>query len=527
MAPLRAAKDRWTAIHAAIQLARNLPPGEREAWFRGASFPHGDPLVSQMFMLELEELLFEADPYRLVAAEMMVEEGKPLRRRERSKGQLERLAKMDAEKLIAVGQSASNAEHGREMMLAGMKELVEHQPATVLELALNFPPPGWHPSPEMIALLAKAGGGDADKLLQLAEGRGDQWRSMLRAAAGEAMLAKDLDAGIHWLSDAPDSKALFAALFSDFFLENPESRNNARRLAGNLALLPDDFAKTMRNARDGMPWPSALDAKGNEDIWLTADLDRLGMQDWQQAEFREGVVLSMARQDPLSVMKYLNNPAVFSPEKRKPALVRMLKSQLYEGGEMPPDLLAMLGAEEIKMLQDEEAKIRAEETVFKPRLGVTEEFAKILADPASDDLGIESTNWTPDQLEEGLAYVRNAKPEVLRQLTERAMRTNWISAPLEAEIYRLALVNKLEIPELDEKVVEIAIGMTAAQPAKAAAWAEKLPPGAGRLYSIQNIAAGWNASDPAGAAAWISRLKDPSEVDAAKTAIRTYLKQVE
>jgi hypothetical protein len=518
MAPLRAAKDRWTAIHAAIQLARSIPPRERQEWLEGVRFRHADPLVVEMFKTELEELLFQEDPYALVAAQ--IASGK-----QSAGAHLTRLAKLDPAKLIAFGQAAADPVHGRRMIFAGMTELVTSDPATVLKLALEFPPPvdGNELPKDMVRLLAKAGGNDAEKLLDLSDARGDRWRSMLRAAAAQATVTKNFAQGLQWIAAQPDAGVLFKSLFSVGGISMEEMKTNARKIAENLGALPPEFVATVRRAAFANSWPLSYDISGAEDIWLAADLKRLGFPAKEQSRIRLDAMRSLVWQDAATVAKYLADPAFLAAEDRKALLLDLQVRQLQGMRPMAPEILAALGEADRKLLAEAEAKFRSnQQQAPKGPLSVPEQIVASMTEKGSEALHLQVVNWGPEQMDEALAYIRGAKPEILKEMVKRIQRTGAPPLPLAAELYRLALVNNMATPKVREELIETSIHWGSRQPAKAAAWVETLPAGPERLCSIQNVAAQWSAGDPSGAAAWIATLKDSAESEAAKEAVKIY-----
>ncbi len=517
MAPLRGAKDRWTAIHAAIQLARSIPPGERQAWLDGARFRHADPLVVTIFTLELEELLFQEDPYALVAARMAAD-------KHWGGGYLSRLAKLDPEKLIAFGRSAADPAQGRQMMLAGMNELVTRDPAATLKLALEFPPPadGKELPKDMVRLLAKAGAGDAEKLLDLADARGDRWRSLLRAAAAQTLVTKDFPTGLKWMAAEPDGAVLFHAVFGVGNRPFAEVQENVRLIAANLASFTPEFVQAVSRSAFTNRWPSSYDYSGAEEVWLAADLGRLGYSAQEQIELHGEILQTLSWHDGAAALKYLADPAMkITPDQRQVILQGLRDRQLSSGQPMPPEMQAILTEAEVAMLKSREAKI-AEYQTPKKAPGIPEQFAEVMSEPGSESMLMHSENWGEEQVAEALAYVRNAKPEVLADMVKRMQHTGAPLSALAAEIYRLALVNNIATKKVREELIETGIHWASEEPDKASAWAESLPAGPERLCTIRNIAAQWNAGDPGGATKWIAGLKDPAEAEAAKEAIRIY-----
>jgi hypothetical protein len=516
-ARVRAAKDRWTAIHAAIQLAREIPPGERRAWLDVGRFRHADPLVMQMFILELEELLFQADPYALVAWELASG------RRSASK-HLQRLARQDADGLIAFGQSFSDPVQGRSMIFAALKELVSRDSDRVLKLALDFPPPPDSDDlpMEMVRLLAEAGEANAGKLLNLAETKGDRWRGLLRASAARAMVAKDFGSGLKWLCAEPDAALLYTGAFGINGSTMEEMRGNARKLAENLDLLPDGFARVLNRAMETGGWPNVLDMGGGEELWLAADLGRLGIGSREQGQIRIDLVDMLAKDNLAAALKYLADPALFGTKQRKDALRKIHYMQQLRGKDMPAEMRAALTEDEAKMIAEMDALYQKNQAAPKKPLTVPEQFVAAMNDAGSDALHLRSENWAPEDLDQALAYVRDANPELLAELTKRIMRTGYPLKPLAAEIYKLALVNNIASLKVREELIETAIHWGDSDPVRAAAWAESLPAGPERLRSLQNIAAQWNRDDPAGAERWISTLKDKTEAEAAREAVRIF-----
>ncbi|WP_035613836.1 hypothetical protein [Haloferula sp. BvORR071] len=519
MAPLRATKDRWTAIHAAIQLARGIPPRERQAWLDGTRFRHADPLVVQMFTVELEELLFQEDPYALVTAQIAGD------KRGSASRNLARLAKLDPEKLIAFGKTAANPDHGRRMIFAAMEELVGRDPATVLKLALEFPPPadGQALSKDMVRLLAKGAVNDPEKLLDLADARGDRWRALLRAAAAQAVVAKDFTSGVKWLAAQPDGGALYQAIFGIGGVSMEESKVNARKIAENLSLFTPDFVASLQRSSFANSWPMTYDMIGSEELWLSADLGRLGFSSQEQGKLRFEAIEAISRRDAAAAIKYLTDPAMgITAELRRALLLGMRSTQLSMGKEIPPEMLAILTEAELTALKSQEAKFQQNQATPKKPLSIPEQFAEVFNEPNSDSMLMRSENWGPDQIQEALTFVRNAKPEVLADMVKRMQHTGAPLLDLSAEIYRLALVNNLATKKVREELIETAIHWGSREPDKASAWVLTLPAGPERLCSIQNIAAQWSSGDPNGAAKWIATLKDPAEAAAAKEAIRLY-----
>ena len=518
IARVRGAKDRWTAIHVAIQLAREIPTSERRAWLQDDRFRHPDPLVMQMFTLELEELLYQEDPFALLEWEIASSSRSAPKH-------LQRLAKEDVEALLARGQGSANPAQRQTMVFAALKELVNTDPDRVLKLALDFPPP---PDTEdlpmdMVRLLAKAGEADSAKLLTLAETKGDRWRSVLRASAARAMMAKDFAAGLKWLGSETDAEVLYAGAFGMNGSTMDEIRGNARKLAEHLALLPDGFAGVLNRSLNTGSWPDVMDMGGAEELWLAADLERLGVGSREQVQMRSDLVDMLANDNIAAAMKYLADPALFSAKQRMETLRKIRYSQHLRGKEMPAEMAAALSADEAKALAEMDAKYQAQRAAApKGPLSIPEQFERAMNDPGSDALHLPAHNWGPEHLDQALAYVRAADPELIAVLAKRLMRTGGSLNPIAGEVYRLALVNNQATPKMREQLIETSIHWGGADPVRAAAWAETLPGGAERLRSIQNIAAQWGRQDPTAAEAWIATLKDQAEANAAREAVRIF-----
>jgi hypothetical protein len=518
IARVRGAKDRWTAIHAAIQLAREIPPGERRTWLQDGRFRHPDPLVAQMFTLELEELMYREDPFALLEWEMA-------NNSRSAPKHLQRLAKEDAEALLARGQGSTNPEQGRSMIFAALKELVNTEPDRVLKLAVDFPPP---PDTDdlpmdMVRLLAKAGEADSSKLLDLAETKGDRWRSVLRASAARAMISKDFAAGLKWLAAEPDAGVLYAGAFNANGATMDEMRGNARKLAEHLALLPDDFAGMVNGVTLGGNWPDLYNVGGGEELWLEADLGRLGIGSREQVQLRAKLVEMLSGRDVSAAMKYLADPALFSAKQRMEALRQMRYDQQLRGKEMPAEMAAALSTDEVKAVAEMDAKHQAQRAAApKGPLSISEQFARAMNDPDSDALHLPTHNWGPESRDQALAYVRAASSEKVAEMAERLTRTGGNLGSISGEIFRLALVNNTATAKQREHLIETSIHWGGDDPVRAAAWAETLPAGTERLRSIQNIAAQWSRQDPAGSEAWIATLKDKAEADAAREAVRIF-----
>jgi hypothetical protein len=516
IARVRGAKDRWTAIHAAIQLAREIPSGDRRAWLQDARFRHPDPLVVQMFTQELEELAYQEDPFELLEWEMANNSRSAPRH-------LQRLAKEDVEALLSRGQGSANPAQRQTMIFAALKELVNTDPNRVIRLALDLPPP---PDTEdlpmdMVRLLAKAGEADSAKLLTLAETKGDRWRSVLRASAARAMMAKDFATGLKWLVSEPDAELLYAGAFGMIGSTTEEMRGNARKLAEHLALLPDGFADVLSRSLNTPSWPNPMDTSGAEELWLAADLGRLGIGSREQAQVRSDLVDTLTNDNIAAAMKYLADPALFSAKQRMETLRKIRYSQHLRGKEMPAEMTAALSADEAKALAEMDAKYQAQRAAApKGPLSIPEQFERAMNDPGSDALHLPAHNWGPEHLDQALAYVRAADPELIGVLAKRLMRTGGSLNPIAGEVYRLALVNNQATPKMREQLIETSIHWGGADPVRAAAWADTLPGGTERLRSIQNIAAQWSRQDPSAAEAWIVTLKEKVEADAAREAVR-------
>jgi hypothetical protein len=516
IARVRGAKDRWTAIHAAIQLAREIPSGDRRAWLQDARFRHPDPLVVQMFTQELEELAYQEDPFELLEWEMA-------NNSRSAPKHLQRLAKEDVEALLSRGQGSANPAQRQTMIFAALKELVNTDPNRVIRLALDLPPP---PDTEdlpmdMVRLLAKAGEADSAKLLTLAETKGDRWRSVLRASAARAMMAKDFATGLKWLVSEPDAELLYAGAFGMIGSTTEEIRGNARKLAEHLALLPDGFADVLSRSLNTPSWPNPMDTSGAEELWLAADLGRLGIGSREQAQVRSDLVDTLTNDNIAAAMKYLADPALFSAKQRMETLRKIRYSQHLRGKEMPAEMTAALSADEAKALAEMDAKYQAQRAAApKGPLSIPEQFERAMNDPGSDALHLPAHNWGPEHLDQALAYVRAADPELIGVLAKRLMRTGGSLNPIAGEVYRLALVNNQATPKMREQLIETSIHWGGADPVRAAAWADTLPGGTERLRSIQNIAAQWSRQDPSAAEAWIVTLKEKVEADAAREAVR-------
>jgi hypothetical protein len=516
IARVRGAKDRWTAIHAAIQLAREIPSGDRRAWLQDARFRHPDPLVVQMFTQELEELAYQEDPFELLEWEMA-------NNSRSAPKHLQRLAKEDVEALLSRGQGSANPAQRQTMIFAALKELVNTDPNRVIRLALDLPPP---PDTEdlpmdMVRLLAKAGEADSAKLLTLAETKGDRWRSVLRASAARAMMAKDFATGLKWLVSEPDAELLYAGAFGMIGSTTEEMRGNARKLAEHLALLPDGFADVLSRSLNTPSWPNPMDTGGAEELWLAADLGRLGIGSREQAQVRSDLVDTLTNDNIAAAMKYLADPALFSAKQRMETLRKIRYSQHLRGKEMPAEMTAALSADEAKALAEMDAKYQAQRAAApKGPLSIPEQFERAMNDPGSDALHLPAHNWGPEHLDQALAYVRAADPELIGVLAKRLMRTGGSLNPIAGEVYRLALVNNQATPKMREQLIETSIHWGGADPVRAAAWADTLPGGTERLRSIQNIAAQWSRQDPSAAEAWIVTLKEKVEADAAREAVR-------
>jgi hypothetical protein len=516
IARVRGAKDRWTAIHAAIQLAREIPSGDRRAWLQDARFRHPDPLVVQMFTQELEELAYQEDPFELLEWEMANNSRSAPRH-------LQRLAKEDVEALLSRGQGSANPAQRQTMIFAALKELVNTDPNRVIRLALDLPPP---PDTEdlpmdMVRLLAKAGEADSAKLLTLAETKGDRWRSVLRASAARAMMTKDFATGLKWLVSEPDAELLYAGAFGMIGSTTEEMRGNARKLAEHLALLPDGFADVLSRSLNTPSWPNPMDTGGAEELWLAADLGRLGIGSREQAQVRSDLVDTLTNDNIAAAMKYLADPALFSAKQRMETLRKIRYSQHLRGKEMPAEMTAALSADEAKALAEMDAKYQAQRAAApKGPLSIPEQFERAMNDPGSDALHLPAHNWGPEHLDQALAYVRAADPELIGVLAKRLMRTGGSLNPIAGEVYRLALVNNQATPKMREQLIETSIHWGGADPVRAAAWADTLPGGTERLRSIQNIAAQWSRQDPSAAEAWIVTLKEKVEADAAREAVR-------
>ena len=520
---VREAKDRWTAIHAAIELARSIPAGERRAWLQDGRFRHSDPLVEEMFALQLEELLFQEDPFALIEWEMATG-------RESAKKHLARIAREDVEALIARGQGSADVEKGRMMLFAAMKVLVDREPERVLKMALEFPSPadGNELPKNMVHLLAKASGGDAAKLLDLSETKGDRWRALLRAAAARAMVGKDVAGGLKWITSEPDAGKLFAevflfaGVFSEEMMSVEEREANKRWVAEHLDQIPDGFAGVVGRATRLGSWPSIMDFGGVEKLWLAADLGRLGVSTREQETLRIDLLMTLANSDPAAVAKHLDDPAMFSVTQRKQALQRVGQMQIMWHGKLPEEIMAVLKEDEAKAMEGMVADYKKGQATVKKPLGIPEQFTALMNERGSESLHLRAENWTPEQVNQALTYVRDADPKLLAELTKRILHTGYPFKPVAAEIYRLALVNKIVSPRLREEIIETSIHWADADPVRAASWVETLPAGVERQRSIQNVAAQWNRDDPAGAQAWIATLKDKAEADAAREAVRIF-----
>lgn len=523
VARVRGAKDRWTAIHAAIELARSIPAGERRTWLQDGRFRHPDPLVTQMFTLQLEELLFQDDPFALIEWEMATG-------RDAAQKHLARIAREDVEALIARGQGSADVQKGRAMLFTAMKVLVEREPERVLKMALEFPPPadGNELPKSMVHLLAKASGGNASKLLDLSETKGDRWRALLRAAAARAMVEKDVASGLKWIIAEPDGGRLFTEAFlfhgvySEEMMSVAELDANKRWVAEHLNQLPDGFIREINRGRRLGSWPSMSDFAGVEKFWLAADLGRLGISTREQEDFRVDLMMMMANNDPAAVAKHLDDPAMFSVTQRKLAIQRISQMQIGWHGKLPDEIMAVLKEDEMKVVEAMVANNKKDQTTVKKPLSIPEQFTTLMNEPGSESLHLRAENWAPEQEDQALAYVRNADPKLLAELTKRILRTGYPFKPVAAEIYRRALENNIVSPRLREEIIETSIHWADADPIRAAAWVETLPGGVERLRSIQNVAAQWTRDDPAGAQAWIATLKDKAEAEAAREAVRIF-----
>lgn len=517
LAPLRAAKDRWTAIHAAIQLAREIPPQERLAWLDGARFRHSDPLVVQMFMAELEELLFTDDPYGFVATGIAKDR--------RTVGRyLTRLAEQDPEGLIAFGKQYENPEQGRRMMLAGMNVLVEKDPARVLALALEFPPPGkGEPSAEMTRLLAKAAGNDSGKLLDLADQRGDRWRVQLRASAVQAMAKTDMANAVRWLAGQPDGARLYAAAFDMVGMPLADARAESKRIAEHLAEFSPKFAVELNRTVSG-GWPGIFRMMGCEELWLAADLSKLGVSKKWQTDVVKSALGSLSSRDPVAAARYLAEHPDFPAKSRQEVLRNMEELLQMTGGEVSAEMASFLTEAEFTRLKEASARNHEPPKPAPKPPTIADQFAEAMKGPVSDALMLRA-QWTPAQFEEALTYVRSAPPEKLQEMAARLVYTGNPMPQLAAEIYRLALVNGVSNPKANLKVIEIAIHWGESDPVSAAAWATSFPAGKERISAMQNIAAQWSFSDPQGAERWITGLKDPEEARQVREAVKIALEQ--
>ncbi|MEK7949502.1 hypothetical protein [Luteolibacter soli] len=512
MAPLRAAKDRWTAIHAAIQLARDIPPQERLAWLDGGLFRHPDPLVVKLFMGELEGLLFNEDPYGFVADGIA-------KGRRTAVQHLARLAEQDAEGLIDFGKKLANPEQGRRMMFAGMKVLVDRDPAAVLALALEFPPPGnGEPAGEMTRLLAKAAGHDGEKLLNLADQRGDRWRAQLRAAAAQAMMTKDMGNAVRWLSTQPDGARLYAAAFDlagGMSLE--EMQAESKRVAEHLGDFSPKFAADLNRTIPG-GWPG-IRTRGCEELWLAADYSQLGFSKKQTADTLKSALGGLFSHDPVAAARYLSEHTDFPAKARQELIGNLEQRYGVTREEVPAELASFLTEAEFNRLKD--AGMRSREKSQQPQKTptVADEFAEAMSGPVEDALMLRS-QWTPAQMEEAVAYVRNAPPEKLKEMADRLVYTGNPLQPIAAEIYRMALVKGVGNATTSEEMIEISIHWGGSDPTAASAWAESLPAGPERLCAVRNIASQWSFNDPAAAERWIAGLKDASEAKEARQAVK-------
>jgi len=222
-----------------------------------------------------------------------------------------------------------------------------------------------------------------------------------------------------------------------------------------------------------------------------------------------------------AAMKYLADPALFSAKQRMETLRKIRYSQHLRGKEMPAEMTAALSADEAKALAEMDAKYQAQRAAApKGPLSIPEQFERAMNDPGSDALHLPAHNWGPEHLDQALAYVRAADPELIGVLAKRLMRTGGSLNPIAGEVYRLALVNNQATPKMREQLIETSIHWGGADPVRAAAWADTLPGGTERLRSIQNIAAQWSRQDPSAAEAWIVTLKEKVEADAAREAVR-------
>ncbi|HEY1122795.1 MAG TPA: hypothetical protein VGE67_14385 [Haloferula sp.] len=517
LAPLRAAKDRWTAIHAAIQLAREMPPQERLAWLDGAKFRHSDPLVVQMFMAELEELLYSDDPYGFVATSLAKER--------RTVGRyLTRLSEQDAEGLIAFGKQYENPELGRRMMLSGMKVLVEKDPARVLALALEFPPPGkGEPSSEMTRLLAKAAANDSGKLLDLADQRGDRWRGQLRAAATQVMAKVDMANAIRWLSAQSDGARLYEAAFDMAGIPQADATAESKRIAEHAAEFSPKLAAELNGtAPEG--WPGIFRMMGCEESWLAADLSQLGFSKGWQADVAKTALTSLWARDPVAAARYLaENQKV--PAQSRQELMRTMEELIRKTGRgVPAEAASLLEESEFHALKEIGAPRNDPPKPTPKPPTIAEQFANAMNDPDSDALMLRG-EWTSSQMEEALYYVRSAPPEQLQEMATRLLHTGAPNRQLAAEIYRLALVHGVSTAKTNKAMIETSIHWGGSDPISAAAWATSFPAGKERISVMQNIAAQWSFSDPEGAESWIAGLKDPEEARQVREAVKIALEQ--
>lgn len=471
MAPVRAAKGRWAAIQAAVELAHRIPPDEIHRWLYKDLFQHADHEVEAVFYRTLRDCYFELDP-EVCLRDMIA------RRHTATSQYVERWVELDHAAVIRFIEGQPSQERNRggyvtPWVSTALRALAQRDPAALLEASANW-----------------------DKNL----------RKDARRDAVPAWLKKDFSSCLTWLSGHPEGKSLFLE-----GLRDSSSGEAGKSLAMRIKELPAGWAAELCK---GAKSQSLTYFAGEE--WLAADLEGAGVPAGDVRLMRHAAVLSLARDHPERAFEAYANLGDMPDSERlnliarlaagigskNPELTRRWAEGLDEN--LRQIVFARIESNTAKKSNDAQQKP-------DPNRSAAEQLQDVAAGQSNSfNFGSNAGGWSPALIQETVQAIQALPAAQVSSLVGKLDPGGAPPCAVSGELIarQLALAPTENPQKLIRNAAVTGTRWAGEDPAAASRWATSLPAGDARHWAILNTAAQWHRDDPVAAQRWIDKLPE-------------------